>query len=129
MDKELIKEVVAEMIKSNEIRIALNNETGEQIITLICDEYVDEDRIYGVSACNVHDNDDWGFKKEELFQEQKVEVQKVEKEVKTKKQFGMTLNYKSPEECTSLEELQELGKSLGYKPGWSFIKAKQLGIN
>ncbi len=38
------------------------------------------------------------------------------------------LNFKKPEECNSFAELAELGKALGYKPGWSYYQAKARGF-
>lgn len=40
----------------------------------------------------------------------------------------ITLNFKKPEDCNNMKELSELGKSLGYKPGWSYIQGKRLGL-
>ncbi len=38
------------------------------------------------------------------------------------------LTMKTPEECNSFAELAELGKELGYKPGWSYYQAKSRGL-
>lgn len=38
------------------------------------------------------------------------------------------LNFKKPEECKNVEELYELAKDNGYKPGWAYIQAKRLGM-
>ena len=40
----------------------------------------------------------------------------------------ITLNFKTPEECKNVEELYELAKDNGYKPGWAYIQAKRLGM-
>lgn len=40
---------------------------------------------------------------------------------------GFTLNLATPDDCRSYEELRAYGKSHGYKPGWSWIIAKQRG--
>lgn len=49
------------------------------------------------------------------------ELEEVNEEV-------IQLNFKTPDECNSLAELAELGKSLGYKPGWSYYQAKLRGF-
>lgn len=41
---------------------------------------------------------------------------------------GFTLRYDKPSDCKSYSELVEYGKRHGYKPGWSYIMAKKLGI-
>lgn len=38
------------------------------------------------------------------------------------------LNLKTAEECESVEELYQLAKENGYKPGWAYIQAKRLGM-
>lgn len=38
------------------------------------------------------------------------------------------LNFKTPAECKDFAELAALGKSLGYKPGWSYHQAKIRGF-
>lgn len=50
---------------------------------------------------------------EELGDEEKEEIKMI---------------FKTPEECSSFAELAELGKSLGYKPGWSYYQAKLRGF-
>jgi superfamily II DNA or RNA helicase len=41
---------------------------------------------------------------------------------------GIVLDYTTPEDCGTLQELQTYGKKHGYKPGWSFYQAKRRGI-
>lgn len=38
------------------------------------------------------------------------------------------LDYRQPEDCHSLAELQELAKNRGYKSGWAWFQAKRLNI-
>ena len=38
------------------------------------------------------------------------------------------LNLKTAEECESVEELYQLAKDKGYKPGWAYVQAKRLGM-
>lgn len=38
------------------------------------------------------------------------------------------LNLKTAEECESIEELYQLAKENGYKPGWAYVQAKRLGM-
>lgn len=38
------------------------------------------------------------------------------------------LNLKTAEECESVEELYQLAKENGYKPGWAYVQAKRLGM-
>ncbi|OEH55923.1 helicase [Oceanobacillus sp. E9] len=49
-------------------------------------------------------------------------------EVKEEDKQAIKLNFKKPEECNSFAELAELGKALGYKPGWSYYQAKSRGF-
>lgn len=44
------------------------------------------------------------------------------------KSFVLTLDYREPKDCKTLEELQRLAKSRGYKPGWAYYQAKLLNI-
>lgn len=58
---------------------------------------------------------------QELSVDESAELEEVTNEM-------ITLNFKTPEECNNMKELTELGKSLGYKPGWSYIQGKRLGL-
>lgn len=59
--------------------------------------------------------------KETVYEEVDQDLEKVDK-------FEMKLNFKTAEECSSLKELQELGKEKNYKKGWAWVQAKRLGI-
>lgn len=41
---------------------------------------------------------------------------------------GVVLDYTTPNECQTLQELQAYAKNQGYKPGWAFYQAKRRGI-
>ncbi|WP_419791392.1 DEAD/DEAH box helicase [Staphylococcus chromogenes] len=41
---------------------------------------------------------------------------------------SFVLEMRKPEDCKSVEELYELAKNLGYKPGWAYVQAKRLGM-
>lgn len=41
---------------------------------------------------------------------------------------GFTVNTKTPDECRSYAELLEYARMMGYKPGYAYIKAKQMGF-
>lgn len=58
---------------------------------------------------------------QELSVDESAELEEVTNEM-------ITLNFKTPEECNNMKELSELGKSLGYKPGWAYIQGKRLGL-
>lgn len=58
---------------------------------------------------------------QELYIDASAELEEVTEEM-------ITLNFKTPEECNNMKELSELGKSLGYKPGWAYIQGKRLGL-
>lgn len=58
---------------------------------------------------------------QELTVDESAELEEVTNEM-------ITLNFKTPEECSNMKELSELGKSLGYKPGWAYIQGKRLGL-
>ncbi len=47
------------------------------------------------------------------------ELQKIE---------GFVLDFKTPEECNSYQELLEYARTHGYKPGWAYYRAKQRGM-
>lgn len=50
------------------------------------------------------------------------------KELTEEDKQTIELNFKTPEECSSFAELAALGKSLGYKPGWSYHQARLRGF-
>ena len=58
---------------------------------------------------------------QELTIDETAELEEVTNEM-------ITLNFKKPEDCNNMKELADLGKSLGYKPGWSYIQGKRLGL-
>lgn len=58
-------------------------------------------------------------KKVREIQEKAAELVRIE---------GFTLRYTQPSDCKTYAELQAYGKQHGYKPGWSYIMAKKLGI-
>lgn len=58
-------------------------------------------------------------KKEREISEKPAELSKIE---------GFTLRYDKPSDCKSYSELVDYGRRHGYKPGWSYIMAKKLGI-
>jgi superfamily II DNA or RNA helicase len=41
---------------------------------------------------------------------------------------GIVLDYTTPNECGTMEELQAYAKRNGYKPGWCYFQAKRRGI-
>ena len=41
---------------------------------------------------------------------------------------GIVLDYKTPNDCQTMEELQAYAKKNGYKPGWCYFQAKRRGI-
>lgn len=52
----------------------------------------------------------------------------AELETITKEEVSITLDFREPEDCKSLKELQQLAKARQYKPGWAWFQAKRLGI-
>lgn len=58
---------------------------------------------------------------QELTIDETAELEEVTNEM-------ITLNFKKPEDCNNMKELADLGKFLGYKPGWSYIQGKRLGL-
>lgn len=58
-------------------------------------------------------------KKVREIQEKAAELVRIE---------GFTLRYTQPSDCKTYAELQAYGKQHGYKPGWSYIMARKLGI-
>ena len=65
------------------------------------------------------------FPKEEQERYDLIENAELE-EVTEDKVFQ--LNLKTAEECESVEELYQLAKENGYKPGWAYVQAKRLGM-
>lgn len=61
------------------------------------------------------------FPKKEIkeIETENSELQKIE---------GFTICYRDWRDCTSYHELQEYAKEKGYKSGWCFYKAKELGL-
>lgn len=51
-----------------------------------------------------------------------------QKEAVLKKIENFTLNYDSPDDCNSYQELIAYGKRKGYKPGWAYYQAKNRGM-
>lgn len=49
------------------------------------------------------------------------ELQEIDKD-------DFTLDFREPEDCSTMKELSELAKSRGYKPGWAYFQAKRLDI-
>lgn len=45
-----------------------------------------------------------------------------------KSDFKIVMDFRNPEDCRSLKELQELAKNRGYKPGWAWYQAKVHGL-
>ncbi|UXR70273.1 DEAD/DEAH box helicase [Staphylococcus sp. IVB6246] len=41
---------------------------------------------------------------------------------------SFVLEMRKPEDCKSVEELYEVARNLGYKPGWAYVQAKRLGM-
>ena len=50
------------------------------------------------------------------------------KEARLEQITGIVLDYSTPEECGTLQELQAYGKARGYKPGWAWYQAKRRAI-
>ena len=55
--------------------------------------------------------------RKELLIDEDAELEEVDDKI-------ITLTLKEPEECESVEELYQLAKQKGYKPGWAYIQAK-----
>ena len=49
-------------------------------------------------------------------------------EVKEVESEEIVLDFRTPADCKSLKELQELAKNRKYKPGWAFYQAKSRGL-
>ena len=54
-----------------------------------------------------------------LLDEVDVTLQKID---------GVTLDFRTPEDCKTFAELRAYGKAHGYKPGWSWYQAKMRGL-
>lgn len=52
----------------------------------------------------------------------------AELETISKEEVKITLDFREPEDCKSVEELYQLAKNRGYKPGWAYVQAKRLGM-
>lgn len=50
------------------------------------------------------------------------------KEAKLERIQGIVLDYTTPDDCTSMAELQAYAKKRGYKPGWAWYQAKTRGF-
>ena len=59
----------------------------------------------------------------EYSQDKNAELEEV-----TKDDFEVTLDFRTPEDCNSLQELQDLAKAKKYKPGWAWFQAKRLKL-
>lgn len=45
-----------------------------------------------------------------------------------KKEHSFTVDYRKPEDCNSYQEMLQLARNKGYKPGWAYHQAKRLGL-
>lgn len=68
-----------------------------------------------------------GFEREAEHEKEK-ELLDIELEEITEEDVKITLDFREPEDCNSVEELYQLAKSRGYKPGWAYMQAKRLGM-
>jgi len=59
----------------------------------------------------------------EYTQDKDTELEEVNKD-----DFEITLDFRKPEDCTSLQELQDLAKAKKYKSGWAWFQAKRLKL-
>ena len=59
----------------------------------------------------------------EITEDKNAELKQV-----TNKDFSFTLDFRRPEDCKNLKELQELAKNKGYKSGWAWYQAKRLRL-
>ena len=50
------------------------------------------------------------------------------KEARLEKITSIVIQYDTPDNCRTYEELRAYGKKKGYKPGWAYIQAKQKGL-
>lgn len=55
----------------------------------------------------------------ELEEDNSAELEKIE---------GFTLDYRTPDDCATYQELLQYAKSHGYKKGWAFYQAKNRGL-
>lgn len=51
-----------------------------------------------------------------------------DKDAELIKVSGFSLDYETPESCSSYSELIDYGKRRGYKPGWAYYQAKRRGL-
>ena len=58
-----------------------------------------------------------------LKQDNKAQLRKV-----TDADFLLVMDFRKPEDCKSLKELQELAKNKGYKSGWAWYQAKMMNL-
>jgi len=68
-----------------------------------------------------------GFKPKVQEQASDIDVDSSTELTEIDKQ-SFTLDFKEPEECSTMKELSELAKSKNYKPGWAYFQAKRLNI-
>lgn len=68
-----------------------------------------------------------GYKPEVKEQASEMDVDETT-ELKEIDKQSFTLDFRKPEDCSSMKELSELAKSRGYKPGWAYFQAKRLNI-
>lgn len=64
--------------------------------------------------------------KEELENIKEIELQEIKRE-KKKEAEKVVLDFRSPEDCNSLEELQAYARNMNYKNGWIYYQAKARG--
>ena len=64
--------------------------------------------------------------KEELKNIKEIELEEI-KQKKKEDADKVVLDFRSPEECTSLEELQAYARNMNYKNGWIYHQAKARG--
>lgn len=62
-------------------------------------------------------------KEKEYEEEKDTELKEI-----TSDDFELTLDFRKPEDCKSLQELQDLAKAKQYKPGWAWFQAKRLKL-
>ncbi len=65
--------------------------------------------------------------KEELKNIKEIELEEIKRKKKEEAE-KIVLDFRSPDECTSLAELQAYGRNMGYKNGWAWFQAKARGL-
>jgi len=50
------------------------------------------------------------------------------KEARLEKIAGFVMNYETPNDCKTFEELRAYGKKKNFKPGWSYLEARRRGL-